>query len=205
MQCSVRRAPQCAGTCYGRVVEHEYVRTGSRNWRKWSVGLGVFTTERCIEWGVTGPPLRGAGFAWDIRRALPYECYPEMEFDIPVGKNADTYDRYLVRMAEFRQSNRIIKQCLAWLDANPGGEVRGKVPRVIKPPVGDCYACVESPKGEIGFYLVSEGRTEPYRFHMRAPSFINLGVLSRLVVGHKVADAVVILGSIDIVMGEVDR
>src|SRR5262249_15178676 len=138
----MQMAHDFAGTFDARVDEYEDLLTENRIWKKRTIGIGVFTTEQCIEWGVTGPPLRGAGLAWDIRRAIPYECYPELEFDIPTGKNADTYDRYLVRMAELRQSNRIIKQCLKWLDENPKGDVRGKVPRVIKPPVGDCYACV---------------------------------------------------------------
>ncbi len=127
---------------------------------------------------MTGPPLRAAGLAWDVRRALPYECYPELDFEIPTGKNADTYDRYLVRVAELRQSRRILLQCCDWLAANPTGEIRGKVPRVIKPPAGDVYASVESPKGELGFYLVSNGGNKPYRLRVRPPSFINLQALA---------------------------
>ena len=201
----MQAAHDFAGTFDARVDEYEDLLTGNRIWKKRTIGIGVFTTEQCIEWGVTGPPLRGAGLAWDIRRAIPYECYPELDFDIPTGKNADTYDRYLVRMAEMRQSNRIIKQCLKWLDENPKGDVRGKVPRVIKPPLGDAYACVESPKGEIGFYLVSNGTNKPYRMHVRPPSFINLQALPEMVKGHLVSDLVAVIGTIDIVLGEVDR
>ena len=143
--------------------------------------------------------------AWDVRRALPYECYPELDFEIPTGKNADTYDRYLVRVAELRQSRRILLQCCDWLAANPTGDIRGKVPRVIKPPVGDVYASVESPKGELGFYLVSNGSNKPYRLRVRPPSFINLQALPEMARGHMVSDLVAIIGTIDIVLGEVDR
>jgi NADH-quinone oxidoreductase subunit D len=188
-----------------RVDEYEELLTENRIWKKRTIGVGVLPVDQCIEWGVTGPPLRGAGFAWDIRRAIPYECYPELDFEIPVGKNADTYDRYLVRMAEFRQSRRIVQQCCDWLDKNPGGEIRGKVPRVIKPVAGEAYASVESPKGEIGFYLVSNGGNRPYRLHVRPPSFINLQALPEMVKGHMVSDLVAVIGTIDIVLGEVDR
>ena len=188
-----------------RVDEYEELLTNNRIWKKRTIGVGVLPVDQCIEWGVTGPPLRGAGFAWDIRRAIPYECYPELDFEIPVGKNADTYDRYLVRMAEFRQSRRIVQQCCDWLDKNPGGEIRGKVPRVIKPVAGEAYASVESPKGEIGFYLVSNGGNRPYRLHVRPPSFINLQALPEMVKGHMVSDLVAVIGTIDIVLGEVDR
>lgn len=188
-----------------RVDEYEDLLTENRIWRQRTIGVGILNVERCVEWGVTGPPLRAAGMAWDVRRAIPYECYPELEFDIPVGRNADTYDRYLVRMAEMRQSRRLILQCLSWLEQNPTGEIRGKVPRVIKPPAGEVYACVESPKGEIGFYLVSSGGNKPYRLHVRPPSFINLQALPEMVKGHLVSDLVAVIGTIDIVLGEVDR
>ncbi|HEX7579035.1 MAG TPA: NADH-quinone oxidoreductase subunit D [Thermoanaerobaculia bacterium] len=188
-----------------RVNEYEDLLTGNRIFRDRTIGIGVLPVDRCIEWGVTGPALRGAGKAWDIRRAIPYECYPEIEFDIPVGKNADTYDRYLVRMAEMRQSRRIIQQCLAWLEKNPGTEFRGKVPRVIKPPAGEAYAAVEAPKGELGFYLVSNGGNKPYRLRVRPPSFINLQALPEMATGHLVSDLVAVIGTIDIVLGEVDR
>jgi NADH-quinone oxidoreductase subunit D len=188
-----------------KIDEYEDLLTENRIWKMRTIGVGILNTERCIEWGVTGPPLRAAGFAWDVRRALPYECYPELDFEIPTGKNADTYDRYLVRVAELRQSRRILLQCCDWLAANPTGDIRGKVPRVIKPPVGDVYASVESPKGELGFYLVSNGGNKPYRLRVRPPSFINLQALPEMARGHMVSDLVAIIGTIDIVLGEVDR
>jgi NADH-quinone oxidoreductase subunit D len=189
----------------GKIDEYEDLLTENRIWKERTVGVGILNTERCIEWGVTGPPLRAAGLAWDVRRALPYECYPELDFEIPTGKNADTYDRYLVRIAELRQSRRILLQCCDWLAANPTGDIRGKVPRVIKPPAGDAYASVESPKGELGFYLVSNGGNKPYRLRVRPPSFINLQALPEMARGHMVSDLVAIIGTIDIVLGEVDR
>ncbi len=188
-----------------KIDEYEDLLTENRIWKMRTIGIGILNTERCIEWGVTGPPLRAAGLAWDIRRALPYECYPELDFEIPTGKNADTYDRYLVRIAELRQSRRILLQCCDWLAANPTGDIRGKVPRVIKPPAGDVYASVESPKGELGFYLVSNGGNKPYRLRVRPPSFINLQALPEMARGHMVSDLVAIIGTIDIVLGEVDR
>ena len=187
------------------VDEYEDLLTENRIWKLRTVGIGVLDEKRCIEWGVTGPVLRAAGKAWDVRRALPYEVYPELEFDIPVGKNADTYDRYLVRVAELRQSRRIVLQCLDWLEKNPGNEIRGKVPRVIKPPAGEAYASIEAPKGELGFHLVSNGGNKPYRLHVRPPSFINLQALPEMAQGHLVGDLVAVIGTIDIVLGEVDR
>jgi len=188
-----------------KVDEYEELLTENRIWKQRTIGVGILTTDRCIAWGVTGPPLRASGLAWDVRRALPYECYPELDFEIPTRKNADTYDRYLVRIAEMRQSRRILLQCCNWLAANPTGEIRGKVPRVIKPPAGDAYASVESPKGELGFYLVSNGGNKPYRLRVRPPSFINLQALPEMAQGHMVSDLVAIIGTIDIVLGEVDR
>jgi NADH-quinone oxidoreductase subunit D len=188
-----------------KIDEYEDLLTENRIWKMRTIGVGILNTERCIEWGVTGPPLRAAGLAWDIRRAIPYECYADLDFEIPTGKNADTYDRYLVRVAELRQSRRILLQCCDWLAANPTGDIRGKVPRVIKPPVGDVYASVESPKGELGFYLVSNGGNKPYRLRVRPPSFINLQALPEMARGHMVSDLVAIIGTIDIVLGEVDR
>ena len=189
----------------GKVDEYEDLLTENRIWKNRTIGIGVLPADRCIAWGVTGPTLRGAGVKWDIRRAIPYECYPEIDFEIPVGKNADTYDRYLVRMAELRQSRRIVLQCLDWLDKNPGTEIRGKVPRVIKPPAGEAYASVEAPKGELGFHLVSTGGNKPYRLRIRPPSFINLQALPEMAQGHLVSDLVAVIGTIDIVLGEVDR
>lgn len=188
-----------------KVDEYEELLTENRIWKQRTIGVGILTTDRCIAWGVTGPPLRASGLAWDVRRALPYECYPELDFEIPTRKNADTYDRYLVRIAEMRQSRRILLQGCDWLAANPTGEIRGKVPRVIKPPAGDAYASVESPKGELGFYLVSNGGNKPYRLRVRPPSFINLQALPEMAQGHMVSDLVAIIGTIDIVLGEVDR
>ena len=188
-----------------KIDEYEDLLTENRIWKLRTIGIGILDTKRCIEWGVTGPPLRASGLAWDVRRALPYECYPELDFEIPTGKNADTYDRYLVRIAELRQSRRILLQCCDWLAANPTGDIRGKVPRVIKPPAGDAYASVESPKGELGFYLVSNGGNRPYRLRVRPPSFINLQALPEMARGHMVSDLVAIIGTIDIVLGEVDR
>ncbi|MFI5182187.1 MAG: NADH-quinone oxidoreductase subunit D [Thermoanaerobaculia bacterium] len=187
------------------VDEYEDLLTENRIWMQRTIGIGILTAEQCVEWGVTGPPLRGAGMKWDIRRAIPYECYADLDFEIPTYPNADTYDRYLVRVAELRQSRRIVLQCCDWLAKNPTGEIRGKVPRVIKPVVGDVYAAVEAPKGELGFYLVSNGSNKPYRLRVRPPSFINLQALPEMAKGHLVADLVAIIGTIDIVLGEVDR
>lgn len=201
----VERVRAFAETFDKNVDEYEDLLTENRIWKQRTVGIGILTAEQCIEWGVTGPPLRGAGFKWDIRRAIPYECYPELDFEIPTYPNADTYDRYLVRVAELRQSRRIVLQCCDWLLKNPEGEIRGKVPRVIKPVAGDVYAAVEAPKGELGFYLVSGGGNKPYRLRIRPPSFINLQALPEMAKGHLVADLVAIIGTIDIVLGEVDR
>ncbi len=188
-----------------KIDEYEDLLTDNRIWKKRTIGIGILDGDRCKAWGMTGPVLRAAGVAWDLRKAIPYECYSEIDFEIPVGKNADTYDRYLVRVAELRQSRRIVLQCLAWLDANPGTEIRGKVPRVIKPPAGEAYAAVEAPKGELGFHLVSNGGNKPYRLRVRPPSFINLQALPEMAQGHLVSDLVAVIGTIDIVLGEVDR
>ncbi|HSD71682.1 MAG TPA: NADH-quinone oxidoreductase subunit D, partial [Thermoanaerobaculia bacterium] len=176
--------------------------TENRIWKKRTVGIGVISGEECIEWGVTGPMLRASGIEWDLRRAQPYECYDELDFAIPTRLNGDTYDRYIVRVQEMRQSVRILKQCIDRLEP---GEIRGKVPRVIKPPAEEVYASVESPKGELGFYCVSNGTNRPYRMHVRPPSFINLQALPRLAKGHLVSDLVALIGTVDIVLGEVDR
>ena len=183
--------------------EYEGLLTENRIWKKRTIGIGVLPPEVAIDYGVTGPMLRGSGIAWDLRKAMPYEAYGEVEFDVPVGKNCDTYDRYLVRMEEMRQANRIIAQCL---DKLPAGPIMAKRPRVMKAAKdAEVYYGIESPKGEIGFYIVGDGTPNPYRCHVRAPSFINLQSLPELVKGTLMADLVAIIGTTDIVLGEVDR
>jgi NADH:ubiquinone oxidoreductase subunit D len=185
------------------VDEFESMMTENEIFKARTQGIGILPRETAIAYSMSGPMLRASGVQYDVRRADPYSVYDRFDFDVPFRENGDCYDRYMVRVAEMRQTKRILEQALR--DLPPTGPVMGKIPKVFRPAKGWSYARTESPKGEIGFYLVSDGKTEPYRFHIRAPSFINLGVLSNLVLGHKVADAVVILGSIDIVMGEVDR
>ena len=185
-----------------RVDDYEQLLTDNRIWKLRTVGVGVISAEECIEWGLTGPILRASGKEWDLRRAQPYECYDELDFVVPTRSGGDTYDRYIVRVQEMRQSARIVRQCLERLEP---GEIRGKVPRVIKPPAEEVYASIESPKGELGFYCVSNGSNRPYRMHVRPPSFLNLQALPRLAKGHLVSDLVALIGTIDIVLGEVDR
>ena len=158
--------------------------------------------EMAKAFSVTGPILRGSGVPYDVRKAEPYGIYSRFNFNVPVRYNGDCFDRYMVRVAEMRESVRLVQQAL---DELPEGEIRARMPKNLRPPKGSAYARIEAPKGELGFYLVSEGGLSPYRYKIRAPSFINLTCLSELAVGHKIADAVVILGSFDIVMGEVDR
>jgi NADH:ubiquinone oxidoreductase subunit D len=184
------------------IDEFESMMTRNEIFRARTVGIGILPADEAIAYSITGPMLRAAGTAYDVRRAEPYSIYDRFDFEIPTRQGGDCYDRYMVRVAEMRQTKRILEQALRDL---PPGPTMGKVPKVFRPAKAEAYARTEGPKGEIGFYLVADGKTEPYRLHIRAPSFINLGVLSKLVVGNKVADAVVILGSIDIVMGEVDR
>lgn len=184
------------------VDEFEAMLTRNEIFKARTQGIGILSGRDAIAFGITGPMLRASGVGYDVRRADPYAVYDRFSFDIPTRAAGDCYDRYVVRVAEMRQTRQILEQALRDI---PDGPVMGKVPRVFRPAKGYAYARTEGPKGEIGFYIESEGKTEPYRFHIRAPSFINLGVLTQLVLGHKVADAVVILGSIDIVMGEVDR
>ena len=164
--------------------------------------MGVLTADECKEYGVTGPVLRAAGVKWDIRRAQPYSGYEKYEFEIPTRENGDTYDRYIVRMQEMRQSVRILRQAVENLHDGP---IMAKVPKVIKPPVGEAYVSIEAPKGELGYYIVSDGSTQPYRVRVRPPSFINLQALDRMVRGALVADVVAVIGTLDIVLGEVDR
>ena len=165
-------------------------------------GIGVLPADKAINASVSGPVLRGSGVKWDIRRADPYSIYDRFDFEIPTGTTGDIYDRYRVRIEEMRQSVGIIEQAMAQL---PPGEVRTKVPARFCPPKGEAYGHIEAPRGELGFYLVSDGSPKPYRFKVRAPSLLNLTVLRDLIIGLKLADAVVIFGSIDICMGEVDR
>jgi len=186
-----------------RIDEYEGLLTENRIWKKRTVGVGVLDPQVAIDYGITGPMLRGSGIDWDMRKAMPYEVYPEVQFDVPLGKNGDTYDRYLVRMEEMRQSNRILRQCL---DQIPEGPIMAKRPRVMKAVKdGEVYHGIEGPKGEIGFYIVGDGTPNPYRCHVRAPSFINLQSVPELCKGALIADLVAIIGTTDIVLGEVDR
>jgi NADH-quinone oxidoreductase subunit D len=186
-----------------RVDEYEGLLTENRIWKKRTVGIGVLSPETAIDYGITGPMLRGSGIDWDLRKIAPYEAYGDVEFDVPLGKNGDTYDRYLVRMEEMRQANRIILQCL---DKLPEGPIMAKRPRVLKSAKdSEVYHGIEGPKGEIGFYIVGDGTPQPYRCHVRAPSFINLQVVPEMSKGALIADLVAIVGTTDIVLGEVDR
>jgi NADH-quinone oxidoreductase subunit D len=186
----------------GRIDEYETLLNSNRIWLSRTVGIGVLSAEDAINLSLTGPVLRASGVKYDIRRAQPYSAYADFDFEIPVGENGDTYDRYLCRMAEMRQSLTIIEQAL---DGLPEGPVMAKVPKIIKPPVGEIYHSIEAPKGEIGVYLVSDGTGKPYRMRIRPPSYINLQALKKMSIGHLVADVVAIIGTIDIVLGEVDR
>ena len=211
------------------VDEYETLLTDNRIWKQRTVGVGVVTPERALALGMTGPMLRGSGIAWDLRKTQPYEVYANMDFDIPVGVNGDCYDRYLIRMEEFRQSNRIIKQCVDWLRKNPGPVITSDN-KVAPPnregmktnmedlihhfklftegfhvPAGEAYAAVEHPKGEFGIYMVSDGANKPYRLKIRAPGFPHLAALDEMTRGHMIADLVAIIGTQDIVFGEIDR
>ena len=185
-----------------KVDEYEQLLTKNRIWINRTRHVGVLSAEDAIALGVTGPMLRGSGVRWDIRKAQPYEAYDKVEFDVPVGEYGDTYDRYLVRMMEMRQSVRIIRQCV---DRLAPGPIFGKVGKVIKPPVGEVYHSIEAPKGELGYYVVSDGSVNPYRVRVRPPSLINLQALDKMARGSLVADLIAIIGTIDIVLGEVDR
>ena len=211
------------------VDEYETLLTDNRIWKQRTVGIGVVTPERALALGMTGPMLRGSGIAWDLRKKQPYEVYADLDFDIPVGVNGDCYDRYLVRMEEFRQSNHIVKQCVAWLRKNPGPVISNDN-KVAPPnregmktnmedlihhfklftegfhvPAGEAYAAVEHPKGEFGIYMVSDGANKPYRLKIRAPGFPHLAALDEMTRGHMIADLVAIIGTQDIVFGEIDR
>ena len=216
------RFPKC-------VDEYETLLTDNRIWKQRTVDIGVVSPEEALQWGFTGPMLRASNVVWDLRKKQPYAAYDRVDFDIPVGKTGDCYDRYLVRIEEMRQSNRIIIQCIDWLRRNPG-PVRADDYKVTPPrretmkhdmeamihhfklfsegfclPEGEAYAAVEAPKGEFGIYLVSDGANKPYRMKIRAPGFSHLSSYDEMVRGHMLADGVAILASQDIVFGEIDR
>lgn len=185
-----------------KVDEYEELLTNNRIWIGRLKGVGILSAEECKEYGVTGPVLRAAGVKWDLRRAQPYSGYEKYDFEIPTRETGDTYDRYLVRIAELRQSTRIMQQAVEGI---PEGPIMGKVGKVIKPPVGEAYVSIEAPKGELGYFIVSDGSTQPYRVRVRPPSFVNLQALDRMVRGGLIADVVAIIGTLDIVLGEIDR
>jgi NADH-quinone oxidoreductase subunit D len=185
-----------------KIDEYEELLTTNRIWVERTRGVGVISGPDCIDLGVTGPVLRASGVKWDIRKAKPYAAYSQFQFEIPTGQNGDTYDRYLVRIAELRQSLRIISQAVEGI---PEGPIMAKVPKVLKPPVGEIYHSIEAPKGELGYFIVSDGSTQPYRVRVRPPSFVNLQALDKMVRGQLVADVVAVIGTLDIVLGEVDR
>ncbi len=213
----------------GFVDDYETLLTDNRIWKQRTVGIGVVAPERALALGFTGPMLRGSGVEWDLRKKQPYEVYADMDFDIPVGVNGDCYDRYLVRIEEMRQSNRIIKQCVDWLRRNPGPVIsenhkvappsRAKMKENMEElihhfkfftegfhvPAGEALASIEAPKGEFSIYLVSDGANKPYRLKIRAPGFAHLAGLDEMSRGHMIADVVAIIGTQDIVFGEVDR
>jgi NADH-quinone oxidoreductase subunit D len=211
------------------IDDYETLLTDNRIWKQRTVGIGVIAPERAVAIGFTGVMLRGSGVAWDLRKKQPYEVYDRMDFDIPVGVNGDCYDRYLVRVEELRQSNRIIRQCIQWLRANPGpvivdnhkvapparADMKGGMEELIHHfklftegfcvPAGEAYAAVEHPKGEFGIYLVSDGANKPYRLKVRGAGFAHLQGLDEMSRGHMIADVVAIIGTLDFVFGEVDR
>lgn len=211
------------------VDEYETLLTDNRIWKQRTVDIGVVSPERALQLGFSGPMLRGSGIQWDLRKKQPYEVYDQVEFDIPVGVNGDCYDRYLVRMEEMRQSNRIIRQCVDWLRKNPGpvmaddhkvtppsrAQVKGDMEALIHHfklfsegislPAGEAYAGIEHPKGEFGIYLLSDGANKPYRLKIRAPGFAHIAALDEMVRGHMIADVVAVIGTQDIVFGEIDR
>jgi NADH-quinone oxidoreductase subunit D len=211
------------------VDDYETLLTDNRIWKQRTVGVGVVTPERALNLGMTGPMLRGSGIAWDLRKHQPYDAYGQMDFDLAIGVNGDTYDRYLVRIEEMRQANRIVQQCVAWLRANPGPVITGNH-KVAPPsrvdmkssmeelihhfklftegfhvPEGEAYAAVEHPKGEFGIYLISDGANKPYRMKIRPPGFAHLSAMDEMARGHMISDAVAIIGTMDIVFGEIDR
>lgn len=185
-----------------KIDEYETLLTGNRIWVDRLTGVGILNADDCKRYGVSGPLLRAAGVAFDLRKAHPYSGYDQYEFDIPTRQNGDTFDRYMVRMEEMRQSARILRQAVARI---PIGPIMAKFPKVIKPPVGEVYVSIEAPKGELGYFVVSDGSLNPYRLRVRPPSFLNLQSLNQMAKGAMVADVVAIIGTIDIVLGEVDR
>ena len=212
-----------------KVDDYETLLTENRIWKQRTVDIGIVSPERALQLGFSGPMLRGSGIAWDLRKKQPYAVYDRMNFDIPVGVNGDSYDRYLVRMEEFRQSNRIVRQCVEWLRANPG-PVMVDNQKIVPPqrevmkrdmeslihhfklmtegycvPAGEVYSAVEAPKGEFGIYMISDGANKPYRLKIRAPGFPHLAALDEMSRGHMLADMVAIIGTQDIVFGEIDR
>lgn len=212
-----------------RIDEYETLLTDNRIWKQRTVGIGVVTPERAVELGFTGPMLRGSGVEWDLRRKQPYEVYDQLKFAVPVGANGDCYDRYLVRIEELRQSNAIVEQCARWLRDNPGPTLSDDRKIVPPPreemkddmealihhfklftegycvPEGEVYAAIEHPKGEFGVYLISDGANKPYRLKIRPPGFVHLSALDEMTRGHMLADVVAVIGTQDIVFGEVDR
>ena len=211
------------------VDEYETLLTDNRIWKQRTVGVGVVSPERALALGFTGPMLRGSGVEWDLRRKQPYEVYDRMEFDVPVGVNGDCYDRYLVRIEEMRQANRIVRQCIDWLRKNPGPVITDNH-KVAPPPrekmktgmedlihhfklftegmhvpPGEAYAAIEHPKGEFGVYAISDGGNKPYRIKLRSPGFAHLAATDELAKGHMIADATAIIGTIDLVLGDTDR
>ncbi len=209
--------------------EYETLLTDNRIWKQRTVGIGVVSPERALQLGFTGPMLRGSGVAWDLRKKMPYEVYDRLDFDVAVGTNGDCYDRYLVRMEEMRQSNRIIRQCIDWLRDNPGPVISDNH-KVAPPkreamkanmeelihhfklftegmhvPPGEVYAAVEHPKGEFGVYAISDGANKPYRLKLRSPGFPHLAAVSEMMRGHMLADVTAIVGTIDLVLGDTDR
>jgi NADH-quinone oxidoreductase subunit D len=185
-----------------KIDEYEQLLTENRIWVGRTKGVGILTAEDAIGLGVTGPVLRASGVEWDIRKAMPYAAYDQYQFKIPTGKTGDTYERYLVRMEEMRQSRLI---CLQAVEDIPTGPIMARIGKVLKPPPGEVYHAIEAPKGELGYYIVSDGTTQPYRVRVRPPSFVNLQAFDRMARGSLVADVVAIIGTIDIVLGEVDR
>ncbi|MDH3309701.1 MAG: NADH-quinone oxidoreductase subunit D [Gammaproteobacteria bacterium] len=211
------------------VDEYETLLTNNRIWKQRTVGIGVVSPERALQLGFTGPMLRGSGVEWDLRKKQPYEVYDRLEFDIPVGVNGDCYDRYLVRVEEMRQANKIIRQCVEWLRRNPGPvmtddhkvapprreEMKADMEALIHHfklftegyciPAGEAYAAIEHPKGEFGVYLISDGANKPYRVKLRSAGFAHLAAMDEMARGHMIADVVAIIGTMDIVFGEIDR